>query len=159
MSKAVVQSVLALALVATLSGCSEKASLDPAQQSGNAPSLPKAQDFLLPPMQVPIGVGWTQGQSPKVAPGLKIDKIAGGLMHPRQLYVLPNGDVLVAESNGPGTEAVTTPKQLIATKVKNQSGKAGKAATGSRCCARRTVPANGRSTCSSNICIRPSACS
>jgi glucose/arabinose dehydrogenase len=47
-------------------------------------------------------------------------------MHPRQVYVLPNGDVLVAESNGPGTEPVTTPKQLIATKVKNLSGKGGK---------------------------------
>ena len=44
-------------------------------------------------------------------------------MHPRQHYVLPNGDVLVAESNGPGTEPVTTPKQLIANKVKNLSGK------------------------------------
>ena len=42
------------------------------------------------------------------------------------LYTLPNGDVLVVESNGPGTEAVTTPKQLIATVVKNQSGKGGK---------------------------------
>jgi glucose/arabinose dehydrogenase len=113
-------------LAAFLCGCSDKASLEPAQQSGNAPPLPTAQDFLLPPIQVPVGVGWAQGQSPKVAPGLKIEKIAGGLLHPRQLYVLPNGDVLVVESNGPGTEAVTTPKQLIASKVKNQSGKAGK---------------------------------
>jgi glucose/arabinose dehydrogenase len=126
MSKTVVRSVLALALVAVLGGCGEKASLEPAQQSGNAPPLPKAQDFLLPPMQVPIGVGWAQGQSPKVAPGLKIEKIASGLMHPRQVYVLPNGDVLVAESNGPGTEPVTTPKQLIADKVKNLSGKGAK---------------------------------
>ncbi len=77
-------------------------------------------------MQVPIGVGWAQGQSPKVAAGLKIEKIASGLMHPRQVYVLPNGDVLVAESNGPGTEPVTTPKQLIANKIKNLSGKGGK---------------------------------
>ena len=84
MSKFVLRGVVALALVAALGGCSEKASLEPAQQSGNAPPLPKAQDFLLPPMQVPIGVGWAQGQSPKVAPGLKIEKIASGLMHPRQ---------------------------------------------------------------------------
>ena len=154
MSKTVVRRVLALALLAALSGCNEKASLQPAQQSGNAPPLPKAQDFLLPPMQVPIGVGWAQGQSPKVAPGLKIEKIAGGLMHPRQVYVLPNGDVLVAESNGPGTEPVTTPKQLIATKVKNRSGKGGKG--GNRITLRR---ANGRSTCLSNICTRRSACS
>ena len=119
MSKNVVRRVLVLALVAALSGCSEKASLEPAQQSGNAPPLPKARDFLLPPMQVPIGVGWAQGQTPKVAPGLKIEKIAAGLMHPRQLYVLPNGDVLVAESNGPGTEPVTTPTNPAIASVEN----------------------------------------
>ena len=126
MSKTVLSGVLALALLAVACGCSDKAALEPAQQSGNSPPLPTARDFLLPPMQVPIGVGWAQGQTPTVARGLKIDKIAGGLMHPRQVYVLPDGDVLVAESNGPGTEPVTTPKQLIANKVKNLSGKGGK---------------------------------
>ena len=126
MGKTIVRSVVTLVWVAALGGCSEKATLEPAQQSGNAPPLPLAQDFLVPPMQVPVGVGWEQGQSPKVAMGLKIEKIASGLMHPRQVYVLPNGDVLVAESNGPGTEPITTPKQLIANKVKNLSGKGGK---------------------------------
>jgi glucose/arabinose dehydrogenase len=47
-------------------------------------------------------------------------------MHPRQLLVLPDGDVLVVDSNGPGTEAVTTPKQLIAGRIKNGSGKGAK---------------------------------
>jgi glucose/arabinose dehydrogenase len=121
-----VRTLWGFALVAFLGACSEKASFEPVQQSGGAPPLPKAQDFLLPPMKVADGVGWAQGQSPKVAPGLRIEKIAGGLLHPRQLYVLPDGDVLVVESNGPGTEAVTTPKQLIASKIKNRSGKAGK---------------------------------
>ncbi|HEY0747702.1 MAG TPA: PQQ-dependent sugar dehydrogenase, partial [Steroidobacteraceae bacterium] len=126
MSNSPVRRALTFALVSVLAGCGGKASFEPAQQSGSAPTLPKAQNFLLPPMQVPEGVGWTQGQSPKVAPGLKIERIASGLMHPRQLYVLPNGDVLVAESNGPGSEAITTPKQLIANKVKNLSGKGAK---------------------------------
>ncbi len=126
MSKVLSLSALALVLVTIVSGCSEKASIEPAQQSGNAPPLPKAQDFLVPPMKVPDGVGWAPGQTPKVAAGLKIEKIASGLMHPRQLYVLPNGDVLVVEGNGPGSEAVTTPKQLIAGQVKNLSGKGGK---------------------------------
>ena len=126
MNKMVYRSALALAFVAILGGCSEKASLDPSQQSGSDPALPKAQNFLVPPMQVPEKAGWKQGQSPKVAAGLKIEKIASGLMHPRQLYVLPNDDVLVVESNGPGTEPVTTPKQLIAGMVKNRSGKGGK---------------------------------
>jgi glucose/arabinose dehydrogenase len=117
---------LVLAFAAALGGCSERASLEPAQQSGSAPPLPTAQDFLVPPMQVPAGVGWAPGQSPKVAAGLKIEKIASALLHPRMVYVLPNGDVLVVESNGPGTEPITTPKQLIANKVKNLSGKGGK---------------------------------
>ncbi|HEY4145515.1 sorbosone dehydrogenase family protein [Pinirhizobacter sp.] len=126
MNKLVYRGVLAVACAAILGGCSGKASLDASQQSGNDPSLPKARNFLVPPMQVPDGVGWKQGQAPKVAAGLKIEKIASNLAHPRQLCLLPNGDVLVVESNGPGTEPVTTPKQLIAGMVKNQSGKGAK---------------------------------
>lgn len=117
---------LALACLALLGACSGKAELQPVQQSGSAPPLPPPKHFLVPPMQVPKGVGWKDGQTPMVAPGLKIEKIAGGLMHPRQLYVLPNGDVLVVEANGPGLEPVTTPKQLIANKIKALSGKSGK---------------------------------
>jgi len=118
--------VLTFAFVAMLAGCSKPASLDPTQQSGSNPPLPSPRNFLMPPMQVPKGVGWAQGQAPKVAPGLRIEKIASDLKHPRQLYVLPNGDVLVVEANGPGTEPVTTPKQFIAGKVKNKSGKGAK---------------------------------
>ncbi|HET6432455.1 MAG TPA: sorbosone dehydrogenase family protein [Dyella sp.] len=100
--------------------------MSPVEQAGQTPPLPQPKDFLVPPMKVPNGVRWKQGQTPKVAAGLHIEKIADGLMHPRQLYVLPNDDVLVVEANGPGTEPVTTPKQLIAGKVKNLSGKGGK---------------------------------
>jgi glucose/arabinose dehydrogenase len=117
---------VALALLAMLAGCADKASLQPVQQSGGNPPLPTAKNFLMPPMQVPEGVGWAQGRMPQVAPGLRIEKIADGLMHPRQLLALANGDVLVVESNGPGQEAVTTPKQWIAGKVKAKSGKATK---------------------------------
>jgi glucose/arabinose dehydrogenase len=117
---------LALAVAAVLAGCGGKAQLDPAQQSGASPEMPAPRNFLVPPMQVPDMAGWKEGQTPKVADGLRIERIAGELMHPRQLLTLPNGDVLVVESNGPGTEAVTTPKQLIAGKVKNISGKGAK---------------------------------
>ena len=117
---------LAAGLSLVLSACGEKAKVDPALQLGGNPTLPAAKDFLVPPMQVPDGVGWKGNAMPKVAAGLQIEKIASGLMHPRQLLVLPNGDVLVVESNGPGEEAVTTPKQLIAGMVKGKSGKSGK---------------------------------
>lgn len=126
MSKSVSRSALALALVMILGGCSGKAQFVPAQQAGGNPPLPPEKYFLLPPMKVPTGTGWKQGQMPTVASGLKIEKIASGLKHPRQLYVLPNDDVLVVESNSPGTEPVTTPKQLIENKIKNLSGKGAK---------------------------------
>ncbi|MGJ7505897.1 PQQ-dependent sugar dehydrogenase [Variovorax sp. GT1P44] len=118
--------VLPTALAVAISGCGERAVVDPAEQMGREPVLPAAKNFLVPPMQVPDGVGWQGDAHPAVASGLKIEKIADALQHPRQLLTLPNGDVLVVESNGPGTEPVTTPKQLIAGMVKNRSGKGAK---------------------------------
>jgi glucose/arabinose dehydrogenase len=118
--------VTAAGLSLVLSACSEKAKMDPSQQTGANPTLPGAKDFLVPPMQVPDGVGWKGNAAPTVVAGLQIEKIASGLLHPRQLLVLPNQDVLVVEANGPGEEAVTTPKQVIAGMVKGKSGKSGK---------------------------------
>jgi glucose/arabinose dehydrogenase len=113
-------------LAFTLSACGERAAVDPQQQAGGDPVLPAARNFLVPPMQVPAGVGWQGDAHPAVASGLKIEKIAEGLLHPRQLLTLPNGDVLVVESNGPGQEPVTTPKQLVAGLIKSRSGKGSK---------------------------------
>lgn len=117
---------MAAVMTLVLSACGEKAQLNISQQVGGNPQMPKPKDFLVPPMQVPDGVGWKGDAKPQVIAGLQIEKIASGLLHPRQLLVLPNGDVLVVEANGPGEEAVTTPKQVIAGKVKNNSGKGGK---------------------------------
>ena len=118
--------MLPVALATAITGCGEQSNIDPRQQVGLDPTLPAAQNFLVPPMKVPNGVGWQGDGHPAVASGLKIEKIAGNLLHPRQLLTLPNGDVLVVESNGPGTEPVTTPKQLISGMVKSGSGKGGK---------------------------------
>ena len=117
---------LSLLFALALSGCDQQAKLTPEQQSGADPQLPAVQHFLVPPMQVPEAAGWGAGAAPRVADGLKIEKIADGLQHPRQIYVLPDNDILVVESNSPGTEAVTTPKQLIASLVKSKSGKGAK---------------------------------
>lgn len=138
---AIRRGALALAFAVVVGGCSEKASMTPAQQSGPEPVLPQPQSFLLPPMKVPDEAGWKNGQTPKVAPGLKIEAIATGLKHPRRVYVLPNDDVLVVEANGPGTEPVTTPKQWIAGMVKNRSGKGGKG--GNRITLLRRNPGSG----------------
>ncbi|WP_454005936.1 PQQ-dependent sugar dehydrogenase [Alcaligenes sp. Marseille-Q7550] len=115
----------ALLLAMALAGC-EKATYEPAQQSGPNPPLPEPKTFLVPPVKVPDATGWAEGEKPAVANGLKIEKIASGLMHPRQLLTLPNGDVLVVEANGPGTEPITSPKQMIVGAVVSRSGKGGK---------------------------------
>jgi glucose/arabinose dehydrogenase len=58
-------------------------------------------------------VGWSKDEMPTVAQGLKIQALAKGLEHPRSVYVLPNGDVLVVESKSPGTQPIRRPKDLI----------------------------------------------
>jgi glucose/arabinose dehydrogenase len=128
MNKHTVMSALAITFAASISGCNEHAQYDAQHQAGGQPPLPDARNFFAPPMQVPKYTGWRNGATPKVAEGLKIEKIASGLVHPRQVYALPNGDVLVAESNSPNEEAVTTPKQLIAGLIEGKSGKKEKGA-------------------------------
>ncbi|WP_347888381.1 sorbosone dehydrogenase family protein [Nitrosomonas europaea] len=125
MNKTYIAQTCTVALMMVLAGC-EKATYEPAQQSGANPPLPKAQKFLIPPIKTPDRTGWAEGEKPTVADGLAIEKIASGLMHPRQLLTLPNGDVLVVEANSPGTVPITSPKQLIASIVKDRSGKGGK---------------------------------
>jgi len=69
---------------------------------GPNPILPKPHQTLLLTVRVATSVGWTNGRTPRPAQGFSVAPFAQGLTHPRWLYVLPNGDVLVAESNGPG---------------------------------------------------------
>src|ERR1700738_3979703 len=68
---------------------------------GSAPVVPEAKpQGALPTLKMPTARGWSEGQKPIAAPGLKVNAFARGLKHPRWIYVLPNGDVLVAESTG-----------------------------------------------------------
>ena len=115
-------SLMALSLPLMLAGCDDGAKIDPQQQTGPNPTLPEAKNFLLPPMQVPDKIDWKQGETPKVAQGLKIEKIAEDLLYPRQVYVLPNNDILVVEANGP-SKPTTKPKELITGIIKKSSGK------------------------------------
>ena len=68
---------------------------------GARPSLPPPRRTLIPTVLVAPAKGWAAGETPTAANGLKAVAFATGLDHPRWLYVLPNGDVLVAESNAP----------------------------------------------------------
>ena len=76
-------------------------------------------------MSVPKEVGWKTGETPTVSGGLKSQAMATGLMHPRIVYPLPNGDILVVEGNGPGTTPFR-PKDFIQGKVKARAGRASK---------------------------------
>jgi glucose/arabinose dehydrogenase len=73
----------------------------PDSNIGAKPSLPAPEHRLLPTMQVAQARGWPAGKGPTAAPNLAVNAFAHALAHPRWLYVLPNGDVLVAETNAP----------------------------------------------------------
>ena len=70
----------------------------PAPAWGNAPAIPEAKpQGAIPTLKMPSAQGWSDGQKPTAAPGLKVNAFAKDLDHPRWINVLPNGDVLVAE--------------------------------------------------------------
>jgi glucose/arabinose dehydrogenase len=89
--------VTALLLVA----CGDTAQLPLSAGFGPTPALPEPHPTLLPTIEVARAVGWPNGLTPVAAPGLSVVAYARGLRHPRWLYVLPNGDALVAESDAP----------------------------------------------------------
>ncbi|WP_207486002.1 PQQ-dependent sugar dehydrogenase [Arenibaculum pallidiluteum] len=84
-----------------LAACGENASLAVAEGMGPDPKLPPPRSGLIPTVKVAPAKGWTEGTKPHAARGLTVAAFADGLDHPRWLHVLPNGDVLVAESNAP----------------------------------------------------------
>ncbi|WP_199490962.1 PQQ-dependent sugar dehydrogenase [Marinobacter vulgaris] len=90
-----------LALIVLLSGCGGHARLPAQAGTGTDPELPQPPRSLLPTVKIAPAVGWTDGATPTPAANMEVTAFAGGLDHPRWLYVLPNGDVLVAETNAP----------------------------------------------------------
>src|SRR5262249_39163448 len=65
------------------------------------PELPPPDKTLFPTIKVAPAKAWSEGTKPTAAAGLRVDAFAANLEHPRWIYVLPNGDVLVAETNAP----------------------------------------------------------
>jgi glucose/arabinose dehydrogenase len=92
--------LLALTLL-LLAACGDTARLNVAQSTGPAPALPPPVRTPLPTVEIAEAVGWPEGAAPVAAEGLSVTRFAQGLDHPRWLLVLPNGDVLVAESAAP----------------------------------------------------------
>ena len=91
-------SLLSLGLVAA---CAETSTIPVSAGMGSNPLLPSPQHLLIPTVNIAPARGWTNGAKPESAAGTKVDAWAQDLDHPRWLYLLPNGDVLVAESNAP----------------------------------------------------------
>ncbi|MFL6579434.1 MAG: PQQ-dependent sugar dehydrogenase [Burkholderiales bacterium] len=72
---------------------------EPQQAIGPTPTIPAAKSQgAIPTLKMPTARGWASGQKPVAAAGLRVNAFASGLKHPRWIYVLPNGDVTVAEA-------------------------------------------------------------
>ena len=92
---------LAVAAGACMAACTGGALLPVEAGIGPNPTLPEPRPSLIPTIHVVDAKGWPAGAAPTPAEGLTVTAFARGLDHPRWLYVLPNGDVLVAETNAP----------------------------------------------------------
>ncbi len=87
--------------VLVLAACGEIATLPVSAGTGAQPVLPAPRPTLIPTVNIAPATGWPSGAAPQPASGTRVVAFASGLDHPRWLYVLPNGDVLVAETNAP----------------------------------------------------------
>lgn len=91
----------AVSLAVLLAACGSGESLPSSAGFGPDPQLPAPRNALFPTVKVAPAVGWAEGETPTPAQGLRVQAFASGLDHPRWLYRLPNGDILVAETNAP----------------------------------------------------------
>ena len=106
-------------------GCGETATLPVAAVTGPNPTLVEPKPQLIPTFRIAPAKGWPPGTTPVAADGFAVNALATGLDHPRWLYVLPNGDVLVAETNAP--ERPDDDKGIKGWFIKKMSKKAGAA--------------------------------
>lgn len=93
--------LLVFAMTASLAACAHRAELPVEAGTGPDPVLPSPPKRLLPTVEAATAVGWEAEEKPTAAEGMVVTRFADGLDHPRWLHVLPNGDVLVAETNAP----------------------------------------------------------
>ena len=93
--------VLMCLCMGALAACSDATHEPLPSGIGGTPPLPAPEQSLVPTVNAAKAVGWESHEVPLAAEGFEVDAYARNLQHPRWLYVLPNGDVLVAETNAP----------------------------------------------------------
>ena len=116
--------------VALLGGCGSPSRQAPEAGYGPRPHLPEPESSLIPTVNTAKAVGWRGEATPIAAPGTRVAAFARDLDHPRWMHVLPNGDVLVAESNAPAKTPETEEKEdggIKALVMKQQKKKSGAA--------------------------------
>lgn len=99
--KSTVSIVVLSASSLLLNACGEIAKLPVSQGMGTKPTLPQPNKTLIPTVNIAPAIGWPNKLMPTAAPSTQVNAFASGLNHPRWLTILPNGDVLVAETNAP----------------------------------------------------------
>lgn len=126
---------LATALIAALPSlaahamCSDSSHLPAGADTGPNPTLPEPDRHLIPTVKVAPAIGWPSGGHPTAPAGLSVTPFATGLDHPRWVMVLPDGDVLVAETNAPDKpDDATGIKGMVAKQVMKKAGAAGASA-------------------------------
>jgi len=134
---------LATAAVLAIAGAAPD-DFDVRTQIGPNPVLPAPQQYLLPPMHLASVVGWKAGETPKAGADLRVEALATGLEHPRSIYTLPNGDVLVVESRGPGIEPYSRPKNIVMNWVESIVTSSGQTTGSNRITLLRDTNGNGK---------------
>jgi glucose/arabinose dehydrogenase len=99
-------SLLSALFVIGLSACGDTSKLPEKADEGPQPKIVDPVTSMIPTLHIAPAKGWPEGGVPKAAEGLAVNAFASGLDHPRWLFTLPNGDVLVAESNAPKKEEI-----------------------------------------------------
>ena len=110
-----------LLLLALLAAC-DVAELPVQETQGPNPAIPPPTEALIPAINIAPAGSWQHGRTPVAAEGLAVNAFATGLDHPRWLYVLPNGDVLVAETNAPKKDMPFSFKGLMLVWAMNLAG-------------------------------------
>ena len=97
----VAKGLIALSVAPLLAACGDFCDVARAGSRRSEPAASRAHKTFIPTVDIAFARSWPEGAKPTPAPDLSVSALATGLVHPRWLYVLPNGDVLVAETNAP----------------------------------------------------------